>query len=80
MLYNIAIISRCSVKMDIKIKLITKVTCKRDKDVRTHPCMIMIEGVHNHPTEAASALQELRIPQETRDTFFKYFDMGKTTP
>ncbi|XP_066958963.1 uncharacterized protein [Macrobrachium rosenbergii] len=70
----------CSVKMDIKIKLITKNTIRIDKDVRTHPCIITIEGTHNHPAEAASALQELRIPTATTDTFFKYFDLGMTVP
>ncbi|XP_066958964.1 uncharacterized protein [Macrobrachium rosenbergii] len=80
MLYNIAMTSRCSVKMDIKIKLITKNTIRIDKDVRTHPCIITIEGTHNHPAEAASALQELRIPTATTDTFFKYFDLGMTVP
>ncbi|XP_066947909.1 uncharacterized protein [Macrobrachium rosenbergii] len=70
----------CSVKMDIKIKLITKNTIRIDKDVRTHPCTITIEGTHNHPTKAPSALQELRIPTATTDTFFKYFDLGMTVP
>lgn len=71
------IISRCGVKMDIKIKLITKVTCKRDKDVKTHPCTVIIKGVHNHNTESASALLQLRVLPETIDAFFKYFDLGK---
>jgi len=72
---KIVVISRCGVK--IKIRLIMKTTCKRDKDVRTHPCTVIIEGVHNHHTESASALQQLRVLPETRDAFFKYFDLGK---
>lgn len=71
------VISRCGVKMDMKIKLITKTTCKRDRDVKTHPCTVVIEGVHNHHTESASALHQLRVLPETRDAFFKYFDLGK---
>ncbi|KAK3881742.1 hypothetical protein Pcinc_013825 [Petrolisthes cinctipes] len=64
----------CNVTMDIKIKLITRHTCKKDKDVRTHPCMIIIEGVHNHHTQAA--LQQLRVLRETKDDYFKYFNLG----
>lgn len=61
--------------MDIKIKL--RNTYKKDKSVRTHPCMIVIEGVHNHHTESASALVQLRVLPEIKDAFFKYFDLGK---
>ncbi|KAK3861585.1 hypothetical protein Pcinc_032497 [Petrolisthes cinctipes] len=63
----------CGVKMDIKIKLITKATCNKDKDVRAHPCTVIIEGVHNHHTESASALHQL---PETRDALFQNFDLG----
>lgn len=72
-------IARCSVTMDMKIKLITKNTYKKDKDVRTHPCMITIKGVHNHPTDSASALQQLRVLPDTKNAYFKYFNIGKCT-
>lgn len=65
--------------MDMKIKLITRDTYKRDKDVRTHPCMIIIKGVHNHPTDSASALQQLRVLPDTKNAYFKYFNIGKCT-
>lgn len=65
--------------MDIKIKLITKHTYMKDKDVRTHPCMIIIEGVHNHNLQSASALQQLRVLPETKEAYFQYFNLGKDT-
>ncbi|KAK4300177.1 hypothetical protein Pmani_027605 [Petrolisthes manimaculis] len=69
----------CNVTMDIKIKLITRHTCKKDKDVKTHPCMIIIEGEHNHHTQAASTLQQRVLP-ETKDNYIKYFNLGMSVP
>lgn len=63
--------------MTIKINISSKFTVRKDGDRATHPCEVIIRGTHNHNLESASALQELRVTQKTRNTSFKYFDQGK---
>lgn len=62
--------------MEIKIKLVTKFTVRKNRELATHPCIIIIKGNHNHHTQSAQAVRELRVLPETKDTFFKYFELG----
>ena len=63
--------------MNIKVKHVTKNTVKKNKLVKTHPCFITIRGEHNHSTDSATALRQLRILPDTREKFFNYFETGK---
>lgn len=67
---------RCPVVMDIKIKLITVNTVRKDSKAETHPCFVTITGEHNH-NQSAAALRELQVLPDTREEFFKYFDAGE---
>ncbi|KAG0712992.1 hypothetical protein GWK47_017224 [Chionoecetes opilio] len=69
---------QCSVILDIKIKLITVNTISKDPQVKSHPCIISINGEHNH-NRSASALRELRVLPETKEEFFKYLDAAGHT-
>ncbi|KAG0722314.1 hypothetical protein GWK47_044693 [Chionoecetes opilio] len=69
----------CSVRMDIKIKLITVNTIRKDPQVKSHPCMISINGEHNHNQNTAS-LRELRVLPQTKEEFYKYLEAGELTP
>ncbi|KAK3894550.1 hypothetical protein Pcinc_001706 [Petrolisthes cinctipes] len=71
--------SGCGLTVDIKIKIVTRNTIKKDPEVKLYPCIIVIEGSHNHTTCSASALRELRVLLDTKQEFFTYFEEGLTT-
>ncbi|XP_066968606.1 uncharacterized protein [Macrobrachium rosenbergii] len=68
----------CPFAINIKIKLITKATFKMDKKVRDFSCYITIQGRHNHSTESAAALKQLRVLPDTKEEFMQYFALGMT--
>ncbi|KAK8398892.1 hypothetical protein O3P69_004174 [Scylla paramamosain] len=72
------IYSGCTLSVDIKIKAITKYNKMHDKYVQDYPCIVNIIGEHNHSTGSASALNQLKLLQETKKDFAIYFDAGMT--
>ncbi|XP_064087971.1 uncharacterized protein LOC135202487 [Macrobrachium nipponense] len=66
--------------MDLKIKLSTVNTVRKDPRTETHPCIVTITGKHNHNQSDAALLKELHMLPDTREQFFKYFRAGMTAP
>ena len=69
--------SRCCVTINFKIKLNTKATRNKDKLVEELPCIITMKGKHNHSTNSAAALNQMRQLPDVREEFMRYFDLGK---
>lgn len=63
--------------MRIKIKIASSHTVRKDRELATHPCEIIIRGTHNHNMQSIHGLQELRVTPDIKDTFFQYFELGK---
>ncbi|XP_059489178.1 uncharacterized protein LOC132204967 isoform X1 [Neocloeon triangulifer] len=76
--------TNCKVTLDIKIKLITRDTKKKDKYLRpdkhgiVRQAVIKFEGVHNHHILSADTLRLNRVDPSTAALFDKYFDDGST--
>ncbi|XP_077526050.1 uncharacterized protein LOC144137905 [Haemaphysalis longicornis] len=69
----------CMARLDIKIKLVTKSTKKKDPYLRLPVplvAVIRIDGRHTHSLESADALRLLRGTASTRETFIGYFNDG----
>ncbi|KAL3192941.1 hypothetical protein MRX96_058452 [Rhipicephalus microplus] len=68
-------------KVDVKIKLVTINTKRRDKYLqRKAPlsAVIRFDDRHSHSTDSADALRLLRGTRSTRQTFLRYFSEGMT--
>lgn len=63
--------------MDVTIRIVSKYSKKRDKLVSDFPCIVKIQGNHNHSTESAEALRQLNVQESTKSQFHKYFELGK---
>lgn len=59
--------------MDVTIR---KVHGKSPPMMKEFPCFVEIYGQHNHSTDSADALNELRVHKNTVDVFEKYFEQG----
>ncbi|KAK4317593.1 hypothetical protein Pmani_011329 [Petrolisthes manimaculis] len=70
----------CNLIVDIKIRVVTTKTNRKDPGRRHHPCVVLIKGTHNHPTESTTALKQLRVLPETKEEFYQYFCMGMSAP
>lgn len=69
----------CMARLDIKIKLVTKDTKKKDPYLRLPVplvAVIRIDARHTHSLESADALRLLRGTASTRETFIGYFNDG----
>ena len=62
--------------MDVTIRIVSKHTKKKDKLVGDFPCIVKIQGNHNHSTDSVEALRQLDVHQATKDEFHKYFEQG----
>ncbi|KAH8028364.1 hypothetical protein HPB51_016187 [Rhipicephalus microplus] len=68
-------------KVDVKIKLATFDTKRRDKYLQREvplSAVIRIDDRHSHSTDSADALRLLRGTRSTRQTFLRYFSEGMT--
>ncbi|KAL3246969.1 hypothetical protein MRX96_057323 [Rhipicephalus microplus] len=68
-------------KVDVKIKLATFDTKRRDKYLQREVPLsgvIRIDDRHSHSTDSADALRLLRGTRSTRQTFLRYFSEGIT--
>ncbi|KAH6921933.1 hypothetical protein HPB50_006839 [Hyalomma asiaticum] len=73
--------ANCEARLDIKIKLVTYSTRKKDVYLRREvplPAVIRIDARHSHSTESVDALQLLRGTRSTREAFLRYFSDGLT--
>ncbi|KAF0706052.1 SWIM-type domain-containing protein, partial [Aphis craccivora] len=69
--------TQCNAMIDIKIKLTTKDTKKKDKFVKDGlPAIIKINNDHNHNISTAEALSFLKPSKECRLQFENYFNDG----
>lgn len=71
----------CQAKLDIKIKMVTKDTKKKDKMLRgTLPLqgVITVSKVHSHNIRTFSALRCMRAGSDLQQTFFTYFSEGSS--
>lgn len=62
--------------LDLKIKLLTVDTVKKDKLLRENPSLvevITVRGKHNHHQDCATVCNYLRPSEELRSTFEGYF-------
>ncbi|KAL3183405.1 hypothetical protein MRX96_000363 [Rhipicephalus microplus] len=74
--------AKCMAKVDVKIKLATFDTKRRDKYLQREvplSAVIRIDDRHSHSTDSADALRLLWGTRSTRQTFLRYFSEG-TTP
>ncbi|KAH8021050.1 hypothetical protein HPB51_012334 [Rhipicephalus microplus] len=73
--------AKCMAKVDVKIKLVTFDTKRRDKYLLREvllSAVIRIDDRHSHSTDSADALRLLRGTRSTRQTFLRYFSEGMT--
>ncbi|KAL3225338.1 hypothetical protein MRX96_025873 [Rhipicephalus microplus] len=73
--------AKCMAKVDVKIKLVTFDTKRRDKYLQREvplSAVIRIDDRHSHSTDSADALRLLRGTRSTRQTFLCYFSEGMT--
>ncbi|KAL3240941.1 hypothetical protein MRX96_047869 [Rhipicephalus microplus] len=73
--------AKCMAKVDVKIKLVTFDTKRRDKYLQREvplSAVIRIDDRHSHSTDSADALRLLRGTRSTRQTFLRYFSEGIT--
>ncbi|KAL3247528.1 hypothetical protein MRX96_056961 [Rhipicephalus microplus] len=71
--------TKCMAKVDVKMKLVTFNTERRDKYLQrkvTLYAVIRIDDTQSHSTDSADALQLLRGTRSTRQTFLRYFSGG----
>ncbi|KAL5246125.1 hypothetical protein ACI65C_013533 [Semiaphis heraclei] len=69
--------TECQARIDVKIKLTTKDTCKKDKYIKDgFPAIIIFINEHNHTISSAEALSFLKANNEVRLQFEKYFNDG----
>ncbi|XP_075738848.1 uncharacterized protein LOC119166657 isoform X1 [Rhipicephalus microplus] len=73
--------AKCMAKVDVKIKLATFDTKRRDKYLQREvplSAVIRIDDRHRHSTDSADALRLFRGTRSTRQTFLCYFSEGVT--
>ena len=66
----------CRVFMDVTIRIIHRSSHLTDELMSDFPCFVTIQGNHNHPLDAADALNQLQVHPPTREMFEKYFEQG----
>jgi hypothetical protein len=70
----------CPAILEIKIKLITKDTRKKDPLIGRNdpplPGIITLIGLHNHKLDRSDAMKFLRGGEELKKTFISYFNDG----
>ncbi|KAH8025494.1 hypothetical protein HPB51_008980 [Rhipicephalus microplus] len=73
--------AKCMAKVDVKIKLATFDTKRRDKYLQREvplSAVIRIDDRHSHSTDSADSLRLLCGTRSTRQTLLRYFSEGMT--
>ncbi|XP_068206990.1 enolase-phosphatase E1-like isoform X3 [Palaemon carinicauda] len=72
----------CNVTLDITIHnykdVSRRIILKKTSDELRFPCIINYSGLHNHIIQSAQSLHELRVAPQTKEKFYRYFDIGMT--